>query len=177
MNPPDANGDGVDDNDPANKILPEYAYTGVRARFVGFEASGNTRLLEGASTLDLALRGDLVSATNLSNGQPLPRIAPMRVGATLQWASGPWGSSLGVNHSAAQNRVAPGQRATAAYTFWNAAATYSLKLGRVNTLLYARLDNLTNQLAYSAASVLTTTAFPKAPLPGRSLKVGLQAAF
>lgn len=177
LNPPDANGDGIDDINPDNKILPEYAYTGVRARFVGFEASGNIRLLQAASTLDLALRGDMVRATNLSNGEPLPRIAPLRAGATLQWASGPWGSSLGFDHSAAQNRVAPGQRATAAYTLWNAAATYSLKFGPVNTLLYAKLDNFTNQLAYSAASVLTTTAFPKAPLPGRSLKLGLQAAF
>lgn len=177
LNPVDVNGDGIDDNDPDNKILPESAYTGVRARFVGFEASGTHRLLQGASTLDLALRADLVRATNLSNGQPLPRIAPLRLGATLQWASGPWGSSFGFDHSAAQNRVATGQRATNAYTLWNAAATYALKAGTVNTLLYAKLDNLTNQLAYSASSVLTTTAFPKAPLPGRSLKVGLQAAF
>jgi iron complex outermembrane receptor protein len=36
---------------------------------------------------------------------------------------------------------------------------------------------LTNALAYSATSVLTTTVFPKAPLPGRSLKVGLRLAF
>jgi iron complex outermembrane receptor protein len=170
VNPVDVNGDG-------SGILPEYAYTGVRARFRGFEASGNIRMLQGASTLDLALRSDLVRATNLTNGQPLPRIAPMRLGATLQWAGGPWGSSFGFDHSAAQRRVAPGQRATDAYTLWNAAATYALKSGRVNTLLYAKLDNLTNQLAYSAASVLTTTAFPKAPLPGRSLKIGLQAAF
>jgi hypothetical protein len=33
-------------------------------------------------------------------------------------------------------------------------------------LWYARLDNLSNQLAYSATSILTTTAYPKAPLPG-----------
>ncbi|MDB5965994.1 MAG: TonB-dependent receptor [Polaromonas sp.] len=177
LNPVDANGDVVDDNDPDNKILPESAYTGVRARFVGFEASGNIRLWEAGATLDLGLRADMVRATNLSNGLPLPRIAPMRLGATLQWAAGPWGSSLGFDHSTAQNRVAPGQRATAAFTLWNAAATYALKTGPVNTLLYARLDNATNQLAYSAASVLTSTAFPKAPLPGRSLKVGLQAAF
>ena len=177
LNPVDVNGDGVDDNDPDNKILPEQAYTGVRARFVGFEASGNVRLLQGASTLDLALRGDLVRATNLSNNQPLPRIAPVRAGATLNWASGPWGSSLGFDHSAAQNRVAPGQRATAAYTLWNTAATYAVRRGVANLLWYARLDNLTNQLAYSATSVLTTTAFPKAPLPGRSLKLGLQVAF
>ncbi|MES2415783.1 MAG: TonB-dependent receptor [Pseudomonadota bacterium] len=177
LNPVDADGDGVDDTDPDNKVLPEQAYTGVRARFAGLEASGSIRLLEGASSLDLALRGDMVRATNLNNGQPLPRIAPMRVGATLKWASGPWGASLGFDHSAAQNRVATGQRATAAYTLWNTAATYALKAGRVNTLLYARVDNLSNQLAYSATSVLTTTAFPKAPLPGRTLKVGLQASF
>ncbi len=73
--------------------------------------------------------------------------------------------------------MAAGQRATAAYTLWNTAASYAMKSGRVSTLLYARLDNITNQLAYSATSVLTTTAFPKAPLPGRSLKVGLQASF
>ena len=177
LNPVDLNGDGIDDNNPDNTILPEFAYTGVRARFVGFEASGNIRLIEGVSSLDLALRGDMVRATDLTNKQPLPRIAPMRVGATLQWTSGPWGSSLGFDRSAAQNRVAPGQRATAGYTLWNSAATYSLKVGATNLLWYARLDNLTNQLAYSAASVLTTTAFPKAPLPGRSLKVGLQVGF
>ncbi len=177
LNPVDLDGDGADDNDPDNKLLPEFAYTGVRARFVGLEASGNVRLIEGASNLDLALRGDLVRATNLGNGQPLPRIAPARVGASLIWASGPWGSSIGFDHSMAQNRVADGQRATSAYTLWNLAATYRMKVGVSNILWYAKVDNLTNQLAYSAASVLTTTAFPKAPLPGRSLKVGMQLAF
>lgn len=168
LNPPAADGQAT---------LPEFAYTGVRARFAGLEASGNLRLLDGPSTVDLALRGDLVRATNLSNGQPLPRIAPVRLGATLSWASGPWGSSIGFDHSMAQNRVAPGDRSTSAYTLWNLAATYRVKAGASSLLWYARLDNLSNQLAYSAASVLTTTAFPKAPLPGRSLKVGLQLAF
>lgn len=177
LNPADLDGDGADDNDPDNKLLPEFAYTGVRARFVGLEASGNVRLIEGASSLDLALRGDVVRATNLSNGQPLPRIAPARVGASLIWASGPWGSSIGFDHSMAQNRVAAGQRATSAYTLWNLATTYRMKAGASNVLWYAKIDNLTNQLAYSAASVLTTTAFPKAPLPGRCLKVGMQLAF
>ncbi|MFM9900664.1 MAG: TonB-dependent receptor [Polaromonas sp.] len=177
LNPQDLDGDGIDDNDPDNAVLPELAYSGVRARFVGLEASGNIRLLQGASTLDLALRGDLVRAKNTSNGQNLPRIAPARVGATLNWATGPWGASLGFDRSAAQNRVAAGDRTTAAYTRWNAAATYKHASGPANLLWYAKLDNLTNQLAYSATSVLTTTAFPKSPLPGRSLKVGLQAAF
>lgn len=76
------------------KPLAQFLYEQVRARFVGLEASGNIRLIEAASSLDLALRGDLVRATNLNNGQPLPRIAPVRLGASLLWASGSPGHSI-----------------------------------------------------------------------------------
>lgn len=189
LNPVDANGDGLADAS-GERILADTAYSGVRARFTGLEASSTLRLLgaggvmgsvsesTSAQTLDLNLRADVVRATNLSTGQALPRIAPMRVGATLAWGSGPWGARLGADHSFAQNRVPDmGQRATDAYTLWNAAVTYKMKQGAANLLWYARVDNLTDKLAYSAASVLTTTAFPKAPLPGRSLKVGLQVNF
>ncbi|MCJ0762299.1 TonB-dependent receptor [Variovorax terrae] len=158
-------------------VLPEYAYQQVRARFTGLEASGTKRLLDGASTLDLELRGDLVRATNLDTNQPLPRIAPQRVGATLIWGQGPWGARLGFNHAARQDRVPTGQLPTDGYTLWNAALTYRMKAGVSNLLWYARLDNIGNQLAYSATSILTQTVPGRAPLPGRSLKVGLQASF
>ncbi len=157
--------------------LNEFRYQQVRARFTGLESNGNIRLLDGASPLDLALRGDLVRATNVSSGQPLPRIPPVRVGASLKYVSGAFGTSLGFDRSSAQSRVPVGDQATAAYTLWNAAASYRVTAGPTSWLWYARLDNLTNQLAYSATSVLTTTVFPNAPLPGRSLKVGLQASF
>lgn len=173
---------------PAEGGLTDLAYNGVRTRFTGFEASGTVRLLgkdglfglprDTAQTLDLDLRADTVRATNLTTGQALPRIAPLRLGATAVWGSGPWSARLGFDHATAQNRVPDvGQRATKAYTLWNAAVTYKMKQGKSNLLWYARVDNLTNQLAYSATSVLTTTAFPKAPLPGRSFKVGLQVNF
>lgn len=166
--------------------LAEFAYRGVRARFRGIEASGKLRLLgqggfgrlDDAATLDLEWRGDLVRATNIDSGEPLPRIAPVRVGSTLVWANGPWGARLGFDHYAAQRRVPPaGQRETDAYTLWNAAITYRTKFDRASVLWYARIENIGNALAYSATSILTTTAFPKAPLPGRSVKVGLRATF
>ena len=176
-------------NDPANEgfslatgadfsPLNEFRYLQTRARFTGFEASGSIRLRHGAAPIDLALRADVVKATDLNTSQPLSRIAPMRLGATLKYASGPFGANFGFDHAAAQNRVPSGDKAVAANTRWNAGLNYRVKTGALNTLLYARLDNITNQLAYSATSVLTTTAFPSAPpLPGRSLKVGLQASF
>jgi iron complex outermembrane receptor protein len=169
--------DGTVGSEGVKDALPEYKYEQVRARFVGLESSGNIRLLQSTSTLDLALRGDVVRATNQDSGQALPRIAPWRVGSTLLWGSGPWGANFGFDHSGAQNRVPATDRATAAYTLWNLAGTYRMKGSAASLLWFARIDNLTNQLAYSASSVLTSTAFPKAPMPGRSLKVGMQASF
>lgn len=173
--------------------LPEYRYQGVRARFYGLEASGTVRLwgasglaaapgIVADSTLDLLLRGDLVRATNRDTGEPLPRIAPARVGATLAWSQGPWRVGGGFDALAAQDRVpSDGTRSTAGYTLWNASLGYRTQAQfgatRSSLLWYARLDNISDRLAYSATSILTTTAFPKSPLPGRSLKVGLQATF
>lgn len=156
---------------------PQYSYTAVQARFTGLEANGTLRLLEGAQTLDLALRWDMVRADNSSTGQPLPRIAPTRTGATLLWSQGPWGARLGVDQIAAQDRVPDGQLATDGYTLWHAAMTLRQRAGRSNLLWYARLDNIGDTLAYSASSILTQTAPGKAPLPGRSLKAGLQLSF
>jgi iron complex outermembrane receptor protein len=180
--------DGALNPDPASgdEALTELRYAGVRARFIGAEASGNVRVLgpaglaqaPGGSSLDVQWRADVVRATNLDSGEPLPRIAPARLGATLVWGVGPFGARLGFDHALAQRRVpATGQRATDAYTLWNAALTFKQQAGASQLLWFARVDNLTNELAYSASSVLTTTAFPKAPLPGRSLKVGMQVAF
>lgn len=154
-----------------------YRFTPVQARLAGLEASGNVRLMEGAHKLDLNLRADMVRGDNTSTGEPLPRIAPQRVGATLVWAHGAWGGRLGVDQSAAQDRVPAGQLATAGYTLWHAAMTYRARAGRQTLTWYARLDNLSDALAYSATSILTQTAAGKAPLPGRSIKLGLQIAF
>lgn len=157
--------------------LPEFEYRGVQARFRGLEASGNLRLLDGPSQLDLELRGDAVRATNATTGEPLPRIAPVRAGATLAWSQGDWGARLGFDHAARQSRVPAGELPTDAHTLWTAALTYRMAAGPASLLWYARVDNAADKLAYSATSILTQTAPGKVPLPGRSIKVGLRASF
>jgi iron complex outermembrane receptor protein len=122
-------------------------------------------------------RADTVRATNDSTGEPLPRIAPLRVGASLVYGQGPWSSKLGADWHAAQKRVAAGSVATPAYTLVNASVSYRQKLDNTALTWFARIDNLTDQLAYSATSILTSTAFGKSPLPGRAFKLGVQASF
>ena len=157
--------------------LPLQRYQGVRAQFQGLEANGRQRLWQGHSTLDLDWRADTVRATNVSTGEPLPRIAPLRLGTTLVYGQGPWSAKLGADWHAAQNRVPAGSVATGAYTLVNASVSYRQKRDVTVLHWFARLDNLTDQLAYSASSILTSTAFGKAPLPGRSFKLGVQASF
>lgn len=176
LNPVDANGDNVADGS-GEDIFREQAYRGIRARFTGIEASGTVRLMDSASKVDLDLRGDLVRAVNADTGEALPRVSPLRLGATLAWKQGPWAARLGFDHVAAQRRVPAGDTSTNAYTLWNVGVTHRQNLGANSLLWYARIENLTNQLAWSATSILTTTAFGKAPLPGRTLRVGMQLNF
>ena len=157
--------------------LPVQNYQGVKARFQGLEASGLARLWQRASTLDLALRADTVRATNTTTGEPLPRIAPLRLGTTLAYAQGPWQAKLGWDWHAAQSRVPVGSVSTTAYTLVNASVAYRQKGEATALTWFARIDNLTDSLAYSATSILTSTAFGKSPLPGRAFKFGVQASF
>ncbi len=158
-------------------VLPEYIYTQIQARFTGLEASGKLRLLDAAHTLDLELRGDWVRAINTTTGEALPRIAPVRVGAALVWTQGFWSARLDASHAKAQTDVPAGQLASNAYTLVNASLSYHQTAGQTNVLWYARADNLGDVLAYPVTSILTQTAPGKAPLPGRSLKLGVQLAF
>ena len=156
---------------------PEFSYQGVRARLRGGEASGQSRLWSGAGALDLLWRADRVLADNLDSGEPLPRIAPWRVGLSAVYRREGWQARLGLDHAGAQHRVPAGQVPTERYTLWHAGLNYRQTLGADTLLWFARLDNLGNALAYSASSILTSTVPNRVPLPGRSLKLGVQYLF
>ena len=175
----------------AETCWDKYAFSAVRAQFKGWEAMAQLRLsgssglfpaIDGLALWDLKLRADSVRASNLDTGEALPRIAPLRWGAALSRQSGPWRWSLGMDKAQAP-RLASTQVATAGYTLWNTQLSYRQTLQANQAVWYLKLDNLTDQLAYPATSVLTTTAAdtvtgrPKAPLPGRNIKLGLQLYF
>ncbi len=157
--------------------LPVQMYKGVGATFSGLEASSQWRLLQAASTLDLAVKADAVRAHNLSTNEPLPRIAPLRFGLDLIHATGPWRARLGFDWHAAQDRVPTGSVATEAYTLLHGFVSYKQTLTGTSLNWFGKVDNLSNQWAYSATSILTSTAPGKSPLPGRSLKLGVVASF
>jgi iron complex outermembrane recepter protein len=160
------------------RVMPEMGYRGVRATFRGLELTGTSRVWDSAGgAVDIKLRADAVRAVNSTQGEPLPRIAPARIGATALWTRGVWSSQVGFDHYTRQDRVPIGDRPTSAYTLWHVAATYRVESSGATLQWYARLDNASDTLAYSATSVLTQTLPGRVPLPGRGIKVGLRANF
>ncbi len=173
MNPIDLDGDGVADAS-GEGILPEWQARAVSARFTGFEAQGEWHF---APTWRAAWRIDQVRATNSGTAEPLSRIAPRRLGLTLHHVRGSSSFQLGFDRHAAQTRVPTGALTTAGFTLWSAAATHRFDISSSKAVAFVKLDNANNALAYSASSILTQTVPGKNPLPGRSLRGGLQIEF
>jgi iron complex outermembrane receptor protein len=171
----DAEGNPVPNGSP--DALPVFQYQGVAATLYGFEAEGKTRLwrklVTSSDTLDFEARADYVHGENRDTGQPLPRLAPLRLGGGLVYGAGPFGARIDVTYAARQSRVPANDTPTDAYTLLGVQLSYKIKAGRTQTLLYLRGDNLTNQDARSATSILRDIA----PLAGRSVKVGLRTTF
>jgi iron complex outermembrane recepter protein len=152
--------------------VPEYRFEAVRARLQGFELEGRWRLAERPWRMDLMAQADAVRGDDLDRGEPLPRIAPRRLQAGVDLASGPWALGLALRHAARQSRVPVGDTATAGYTLVNAWATWRLPLTGLDATVFVRLDNLTDRLAYNAAAVATIRGLT--PQGGRAVTAGLR---
>uniref|UniRef100_UPI0032B19A1D TonB-dependent receptor n=1 Tax=uncultured Aquincola sp. TaxID=886556 RepID=UPI0032B19A1D len=164
----DATGNVIDD-------VPEYAFTAARARLRGLELEGHTRLLNRPWTLDADAAVDMVRGDNLTTGEPLARLAPVRVRAGLTTASGPWQLGATVVHAARQDRVPAADVATPSSTVLNLFATWKMPLQQADALWFVRLDNVTNELAYNAAAIRTVRDL--SPLGARALTAGVRVAF
>lgn len=155
----------------ADTSVPEYAFRPVRARLSGLELEARAALplarlpLAASVTLDW-LRGD-----NRDSGEPLPRLAPLRVGATLEADFQRWRTGLTLRHAARQTRVPATDSATPGYTLvdlW-AAGQWGATPG---WQWFARLANAGDRLATNASAVATVRGL--SPQGGRALTLGLR---
>lgn len=168
LNPIDADNDGVADGSGEN-ILPEAQFSAFAATFKGIEMEGKFNLSE---NVNLKLRGDYVRATNRDNGDALPRITPLRLGAGLHYQKNNLGARIDVLHAFNQSRTAPGELATDSYTDVSALVSYKLPT-KVNLELFAKANNLLNQEIREHASFLKDIS----PAGERSVLLGLRAEF
>lgn len=153
----------------AGEFLPEARFGAVAATFKGLEADGRFNI---ADNLDLTVRGDYVRATNRDNGDPLPRIAPLRLGAGLHYQKNSFGARMDVLHAFKQDRTADSELETDSYTNLSAIVTYKLPT-KVGLEVYAKANNLLNQEIREHTSFLKDLA----PQGERAVILGLRADF
>lgn len=164
------NEEGVEDS----SGMPEYTYTGVRARFVGVEAQEHWDFLENAyGKFALELSADYTRAKNLDSGEYLPRIAPLRLNGSLLWERERWQARVDVNHANAQHKVPDNESSTKGYTTLGASVGYHFNVGTSQWFAFVNGENLTNQTVRYASSILRDIA----PAPGRGVEVGLRTTF
>ncbi|MBA2721779.1 MAG: TonB-dependent receptor [Methylibium sp.] len=155
--------------------FPVYAFEGVKARLQGIELEGAWRAIDAEGSLDLEAQLDALRADNRSTGEPLPRIAPLRLRLGAAYSLAGWTLRGDVVRAQRQSRVPADDERTPAYTLLNLAVSKRLTVGMSDALLFVRLDNATDELAFNAGSIATVREL--APLPGRSLSAGLRVSF
>jgi len=154
--------------------IPEFNYSGVRARFSGVEAQDHWKLGESRyGSLALELSGDYTRAKNLDTGEALPRIAPLRLNSGLLWELNQWQARIDIEHASSQHQVPDNETGTDGYTTLGASAGYHFNVGESQWLAFVNGENLTNQTVRYASSILRDIA----PAPGRSVEVGLRTTF
>ena len=149
--------------------LPIAQFSAFAADFKGFEAQGKFNLFD---NLDLTLTGDYVRATNRDNGDALPRIAPLRLGAGLQYQKNSFGARLNLLHAFNQGRTAENELSTDGYTDVSALVSYKLPT-KLNIELFAKANNLLNDEIREHASFLKDIS----PQGERSVLIGLRSDF
>ncbi|BET67514.1 TonB-dependent receptor [Opitutales bacterium ASA1] len=154
--------------------LDVYRFVARDARFHGGELEVVWHLHETpAHTYDITFFGDVVRATNRTDGTDLPRIPAARVGAAFDYHGERWALGFDVRHSFDQERTAPGESPSSGYTLVGAHVGWNLPLESSVLSLYLRAHNLFDEEARPHTSYLKDLA----PLSGRNIVLGARLAF
>ncbi len=155
--------------------MPEYRFTGVPADLHGLELEGRQRLFSMPWLLDATGSFDWLRGSNRSTGEPLPRIAPMRLQLGLEATAGAWRAGVQGKWLARQDRVPTNDIATPGATVLDLWASWQQRLGNSDALWTVKLANLGDALAYNASAL--RTARELSPAGGRALSLGLRLRF
>lgn len=153
--------------------FPVREATQEDAIFHGFELQGVWQLFTtDIGHFDIRATYDQVRG-RLEQGGDLPRIPAERIGGALDWHHGSWRSSLDIQRVMRQDHTATFEDETPGYNMVNASLAYELTPGNADLEVFVQGRNLGDQEARTATSFLKDFA----PLPGRSVAIGLRGRF
>ena len=152
--------------------LKVFDFGQTDARLYGFEAEALVDLFASFdSRLHLRLFADTTHGKDTRTDTALPRLTPMRYGLKLHYQRGGFDASVSARRHSKQNRVAPNELPTEAFTMVGAKISY--RFDQSNVLLFLRGRNLLDEDARRHTSPLKDAV----PLPGRAVIAGLRWDF
>lgn len=153
--------------------LPCFQYQQADARYYGFEADASFRLAQiGAYAINVDALGDYVRA-NIVDAGPVPRIPPARVLGGIEAQSDRLSIRAETEHVFAQDRIAPFETRTDAYTMVNASIGFKPIAGNDRVSLLVSANNLFDVEARRHSSFLKDFA----PLAGRDIRATVRVGF
>ena len=171
----------------SNYIYGYYtgAYSHANQNFSVVQASQANASIQGAEAelsynwnetgIGGRLFGDISQGTFTTGGN-LPLQPAPRLGTELAYQRNGWLTSATYIYSYQQNKLASWEIGpTPSYNLVNANLSYTERIGKVNWTGYLILKNLLNEEIRYATSPMAVRLY--APQPGRSLMVGVRAAF
>ena len=152
--------------------LPVFDFDQADVEFTGIEAEALVELWDtDNSHLHLRVFADYVDAEEDDSGANLPRIPPRRIGLGFHGGWNDLDASIDATLVDDQDDVAENELPTESYTLLNASLRYAF--GDSGQYVFLRGSNLLDEEIRQHTSPLKDIA----PLPGRSLHVGVRYEF
>lgn len=153
--------------------LVEYAQRD--AIFTGLEGEVRHKF---SNIVEGTLFGDYVrarfdDASGGEGGRDIPRIPASRIGVRLNADWQAWHGMVELVRTGKQHKVAQFEAPSGGYNMLNLGTHYTTRFKGMPAQFYARINNLTNELAFSHTSFIKEAA----PLPGRNITAGLRFIF
>jgi iron complex outermembrane receptor protein len=154
--------------------LPIFVYAQADADFSGVEAEVFLPLLaEGSNEVDMRLYADYVRG-ELTSGEPLPRLPPLRYGARLEYHNSRLLVGLEGTRYDDQDDVAAFEEETAGYFMLNADLRWRfVGVTGAELEMFVKATNLYDEEARKHTSFVKDVA----PLPGRNYSLGFRSRF
>ena len=149
--------------------LPVFHFQSADVTLHGFEAQGIWQI---NSNIKTTLFADYVRA-KLDDGGNLPRISPMRVGASVDYVYNRLSTNLSYTHYYSQDDVTEPEEASDGYDWIDANINYRIPLNKTELTLFVKAENLTDEEARVHSSFVKEDA----PRPGRNLRIGIRGSF
>jgi iron complex outermembrane receptor protein len=155
--------------------LNAFRATAADAKFYGFEVDLRYHIFDEADqAMHVDLLYDQVRATNESFGNNMPRIPTRRLGLRYEYQTAAWTFGAEGRWHDEASHLAPNTLPSDSYTLWNADVRYRIFATDTTTVdLFAIATNLGDEEARPNTSFLKDLA----PMPGRSVRLGLRTSF